>query len=53
MDDLGIQHGSEQSKATASLFSGDEEIFAFDRTLSRIAEMQTEGMLGHQINDSY
>ena len=39
MDDLGIKLGSEDSKA--SIFSGQEEIFAFDRTLSRIAEMQT------------
>jgi predicted ATPase len=43
MDDLGINHGSEASQATASLFSGHEEIFAFDRTLSRMSEMQTEG----------
>lgn len=39
MDDLGIKLGSEDSKA--SIFSGLEEIFAYDRTLSRIAEMQT------------
>lgn len=39
MDDLGIKMGTEDSKA--SIFSGQEEIFCFDRTLSRIAEMQT------------
>jgi protein AFG1 len=40
MDDLGIKLGSEEAKA--SIFSGDEEIFAFDRTISRISEMQTQ-----------
>ncbi|XP_023239604.1 putative ATPase N2B [Centruroides sculpturatus] len=40
MDDLGITAESEDSKA--SIFSGEEEIFAFDRTISRLAEMQTE-----------
>ncbi|XP_069705528.1 putative ATPase N2B [Periplaneta americana] len=39
MDDLDIQHGSEN--ASASIFTGDEEIFAFDRTVSRLSEMQT------------
>lgn len=39
MDDLDIQHGSEN--ATASIFTGHEEIFAFDRTVSRLSEMQT------------
>lgn len=42
MDDLGIRPDSNDGKATASLFSGEEEIFAFDRALSRIAEMQTD-----------
>ena len=36
MDDLGVQDTS------AAIFSGEEELFAFYRTLSRIAEMQTE-----------
>lgn len=40
MDDLGISASSEDAKA--SIFSGEEEIFAFDRTVSRLAEMQTE-----------
>lgn len=39
MDDLNIQHGSEN--ASASIFTGYEEIFAFDRTVSRLSEMQT------------
>lgn len=39
MDDLNIQHGSEN--ASSNLFTGDEEIFAFDRTVSRLSEMQT------------
>ena len=38
MDDLKI--GKED--ATANIFTGDEEIFAFDRTLSRLTEMQTD-----------
>jgi len=40
MDDLGIKLGSHE--ANASIFSGEEELFAFDRTLSRISEMQTQ-----------
>ncbi|XP_066990997.2 putative ATPase N2B [Anabrus simplex] len=40
MDDLNIQHGSEN--ASANIFTGDEEIFAFDRTVSRLSEMQTK-----------
>ncbi|XP_054163131.1 putative ATPase N2B isoform X2 [Oppia nitens] len=40
MDDLGIQLGSEHSKA--NIFSGQEEVFAFERTISRITEMQTK-----------
>ncbi|KAF5286178.1 hypothetical protein FQR65_LT12936 [Abscondita terminalis] len=40
MDDLQIDKN--QTDATASIFTGDEEIFAFDRTLSRLAEMQTQ-----------
>lgn len=26
----------------ANVFTGDEEIFAFERTVSRLAEMQTQ-----------
>uniref|UniRef100_A0A1B6CUE1 AAA+ ATPase domain-containing protein n=2 Tax=Clastoptera arizonana TaxID=38151 RepID=A0A1B6CUE1_9HEMI len=40
MDDLNIQPGTEN--ATSNLFTGDEEIFAFDRTVSRLSEMQTK-----------
>ncbi|XP_055347178.1 AFG1-like ATPase isoform X2 [Paramacrobiotus metropolitanus] len=40
MDDLGIKHGDENSKA--SVFTGQEEIFAIDRTTSRLHEMGTE-----------
>ncbi|XP_013776734.1 AFG1-like ATPase [Limulus polyphemus] len=39
MDDLDISQSSESSKA--SIFSGEEEVFAFDRTISRLVEMQT------------
>lgn len=40
MDDLGIKEKSHLSKA--SIFTGEEELFAFDRTVSRLTEMQTE-----------
>jgi protein AFG1 len=30
-----------QENASANIFTGDEEIFAFDRTVSRLSEMQT------------
>lgn len=39
MDDLKISHGSEDHKS--NLFTGEEELFAFDRTVSRLSEMQT------------
>uniref|UniRef100_A0AC34FS36 AFG1-like ATPase n=1 Tax=Panagrolaimus sp. ES5 TaxID=591445 RepID=A0AC34FS36_9BILA len=39
MDDLKVGHGTEQ--ATANVFSGSEEIFAYNRTVSRLCEMQT------------
>lgn len=38
MDDLSLS----SKEASANVFTGDEEIFAFDRTLSRLSEMQTE-----------
>lgn len=40
MDDLNIVKGSEN--ASSNIFTGDEEIFAFDRTVSRLSEMQTQ-----------
>nr|XP_018898640.1 PREDICTED: putative ATPase N2B [Bemisia tabaci] len=40
MDDLNIS--SESENAVASIFTGDEEMFAFDRTVSRLIEMQSE-----------
>ncbi|KAK1127049.1 hypothetical protein K0M31_004658 [Melipona bicolor] len=39
MDDLKISHGSDDHKS--NLFTGEEELFAFDRTISRLSEMQT------------
>ncbi|KAH8259484.1 hypothetical protein KR026_005296 [Drosophila bipectinata] len=38
MDDLKISHGSKDSNS--SFFTGEEELFAFDRTISRLYEMQ-------------
>ncbi|KAL8585867.1 hypothetical protein ACOMHN_056462 [Nucella lapillus] len=40
MDDLGIHAASE--KQHASIFTGEEELFAFARTISRLTEMQTQ-----------
>ncbi|CAB3407157.1 unnamed protein product [Caenorhabditis bovis] len=40
MDDLGIKADQEGMKA--NVFSGDEEAFAFHRTISRLYEMRTE-----------
>ncbi|XP_039605694.1 lactation elevated protein 1 homolog B [Polypterus senegalus] len=39
MDDLGL---SQDSASGLSIFTGEEEIFAFYRTISRLTEMQTE-----------
>lgn len=39
MDDLKISHDSDDHKS--NLFTGEEELFAFDRTVSRLSEMQT------------
>ncbi|XP_074224644.1 AFG1-like ATPase isoform X4 [Camelus bactrianus] len=39
MDDLGL---SQDSAEGLSMFTGEEEIFAFQRTVSRLTEMQTE-----------
>ncbi|ALC42484.1 CG8520 [Drosophila busckii] len=38
MDDLKIKHGTNASQS--SVFTGEEELFAFDRTISRLYEMQ-------------
>lgn len=40
MDDLGIK--SDHEGMSANVFSGDEEAFAYTRTVSRLYEMQTE-----------
>nr|XP_020463636.1 lactation elevated protein 1-like isoform X2 [Monopterus albus] len=39
MDDLGLKR---EEASTLSIFSGEEERFAFQRTVSRLTEMQTE-----------
>jgi len=41
IDDLGIKASAEGS-LDAGVFSGEEELFAFDRTVSRLTEMQTK-----------
>ncbi|CAB3243717.1 unnamed protein product [Arctia plantaginis] len=51
MDDLKITKDSEDAKA--AIFTGEEEMFAVDRSLSRIMEMQTDEYWekwGKQIN---
>ena len=40
MDDLNIVRGDQN--LSANVFSGHEELFAFDRALSRLSEMQTQ-----------
>lgn len=39
MDDLNV---GKDEQATANVFTGEEELFAFDRTVSRLSEMQTQ-----------
>ncbi|KAK5610059.1 AFG1-like ATPase [Crenichthys baileyi] len=39
MDDLGLKR---EEASSLSIFSGEEEKFAFQRTVSRLTEMQTE-----------
>ncbi|KAM7376225.1 hypothetical protein PAMP_005968 [Pampus punctatissimus] len=39
MDDLGLKR---EDASSLSIFSGEEEMFAFQRTVSRLTEMQTE-----------
>ena len=41
IDDLGIK-AADQNSLNASVFSGEEELFAFERTVSRLTEMQTK-----------
>ncbi len=41
LDDLGIK-AAEEGALDTSIFSGEEELFAFDRTVSRMTEMQTK-----------
>ena len=41
VDDLAI-NASETGSLSAGVFSGEEELFAFDRTISRMTEMQTK-----------
>lgn len=54
MDDLGILQRSGMGDAKASIFTGEEELFAFDRTVSRLTEMQTlEYWNERQPNRSY
>lgn len=40
MDDLGIV--KDTANAQASIFTGEEEVFAFERTISRLVEMQSQ-----------
>lgn len=39
LDDLGI---SRDAGSSLAIFTGEEEVFAFQRTVSRLTEMQTE-----------
>lgn len=42
IDDLGIK-AKDSGSLNASVFSAEEELFAFDRTISRMTEMQATG----------
>ncbi|XP_065057788.1 AFG1-like ATPase [Rhopilema esculentum] len=50
MDDLGID--AKGASSQASLFTAEEEIFAFERTISRMTEMQTEQYWNYKIENS-
>ena len=41
MDDLGLKEKQKDTK-TISIFTGEEEMFAFDRTVSRLGQMMTK-----------
>jgi len=41
IDDLGLK-AADQGSLESGVFSGEEELFAFDRTVSRLTEMQTK-----------
>lgn len=41
IDDLGLK-AADSGSLDAGVFSGEEELFAFDRTVSRLTEMQTK-----------
>jgi len=41
IDDLGLK-AAEKGSLDSGVFSGEEELFAFDRTVSRLTEMQTK-----------
>jgi len=41
IDDLGLK-AADKGSLEAGVFSGEEELFAFDRTVSRLTEMQTK-----------
>jgi len=45
MDDLFSHKGPSEDTMSAGVFSGEEEAFAFDRTVSRLTEMQTKPYL--------
>ena len=41
IDDLGLK-AADSGSLDSGVFSGEEELFAFDRTVSRLTEMQTK-----------
>lgn len=41
MDDLGLKEKNETTKSI-SIFTGEEEMFAFERTVSRLTQMMTK-----------
>jgi len=41
-EEQSLEDAGDEGRVESGLFSGEEELFAFDRTVSRLAEMQTK-----------
>jgi protein AFG1 len=46
-----LDQGYKQAKYTRGTFAGEEELFAFDRAVSRLKEMQSTEWLGSELCD--
>merc|ERR1719319_1421024 len=57
-EEQSLEGAGDEGRVESGLFSGEEELFAFDRTVSRLAEMQTKvrhssPLLSHPLLSSY